>query len=71
MIFHEHICKLDLGCVEVLPRDQKLRRATAPFLAPLRDYIANLLREAGVQNGEFRLFFFTGAGARGKGKGRK
>jgi hypothetical protein len=56
VVFHEHICKFDLGCVEVLSRDQKLRQATAPFLAPLCDYIPNLLREAGVQNWKLCLF---------------
>jgi hypothetical protein len=48
VIFHEHICKFDLGSVEVLSRDQKLRHATALFLAHPSDYIANLLGEAGV-----------------------
>jgi hypothetical protein len=57
VIFHEHICEFDLGCVEVLSRDQKLHHATAPFLAPLRDYIANLLGESAIQNWEFRLYF--------------
>ncbi len=65
MIFHKHICKFDLGCVEVLSRDQKLRRATAPFLASLCDYIANLLREVGVQNWELGLLIF----GRGKVEG--
>jgi hypothetical protein len=55
MILHEHICKFDLGCVEVLSRDQKLGHAPAPFLASLPDYIANLVGEPRVQNWEFRL----------------
>jgi hypothetical protein len=55
VILHEHICEFDLGCVEVLSRDQKLGHAPAPFLASLRDYIANLLGEPSVQNWEFRL----------------
>jgi len=55
VIFHEHICKLDLGCVEVLSRDQKLGHATAPFLAPLCDDVPNLLREPILQNWELRL----------------
>jgi hypothetical protein len=60
VIFHEHIGKFDLGCVEVLSRDQKLRHATPLFLAPLRDYIANLLGEACVQSWELRLLKASG-----------
>jgi hypothetical protein len=55
VIFHEHICKFDLGCVEVLSCDQKLGHTAAPFLASVCDYIANLLGKAGVQSWEFRL----------------
>ena len=55
MILHEHICKLDLGCIEVLSRNQKLCHAAALFLASLREDIMNLFGETGIQDWKLRL----------------